>query len=72
MSKEEPKIRHSRQWVLVLVLGIFGVVFGFGAAFVNGLNSQANLRIIIPLFFAGWGIGYLMCVKIIRDLEKKR
>jgi hypothetical protein len=72
MSKEQPKIRHSRQWVLVLVLGIFGVVFGFIAAIINGVNLQANLRIIIPFLFAGWGIGYLMCVKTIRDLEKKR
>jgi len=72
MSDELPRFRRNRQWVLVLVLGIFVSVFGFTVAIINGLDLQSNMSIIIPLFFAGWGIGYLMCVKTIRDLEKKR
>ena len=72
MSDELPSFLHNRQWIIVLVLGIVGAVFGFTVAILSGLNLQSNMSVIIPLFIAGWGIGYLMCVKTIRDLEKKR
>jgi Na+/citrate or Na+/malate symporter len=72
MSNELLSFLHNRQWIIVLVLGIFAAVFGFTVALINGINLQSNMSIIIPILFAGWGIGYLMCVKTIRDLEKKR
>lgn len=73
MSDELPNFLHNRQWVILLVLGIFGVIFGFTwAIIIGGLNLQANMNIVIATFFAGWGFGYLACVKTIRDLEKKR
>ena len=72
MSDELPSFLQNRQWIIVLVLGIVGAVFGFTVAILSGLSLQSNLSIIVPIFFAGWGVGYLVCVKPIRDLEKKR
>ena len=73
-----PNLLHKKQWILVLALGVFLIVFGtFIIAYSiivveHGLFQATAVGFSIPgYFFIGLGMGYIICSGIIRNLEKK-
>jgi uncharacterized membrane protein HdeD (DUF308 family) len=66
----ERKSLYKQEWLVALVLGI--LVFVFGVSFsLYLISGTSNLDALVPIFFAGWGFGYIVCSFTIRKWEKK-
>jgi uncharacterized membrane protein HdeD (DUF308 family) len=59
-----------QEWFLVLIVGICVFVFGVTASLYL-LAGISNLSAFIPIFFAGWGFGYIICSFTLRKWEKR-
>jgi hypothetical protein len=73
-----PDKKHKARWGLVLILGIIlvaiGVFFNVYAIVVvpSSPFPAAGGRYTIPgFFFIGFGMGYMVCTPLIRQLETK-
>jgi uncharacterized membrane protein HdeD (DUF308 family) len=60
----------KQEWFMAMVLGILTFVFGVSFSLYLSTGSS-NLAAIMPIFFAGWGFGYIICSFTIRKWEKK-
>ena len=64
------KSLYKQEWFVALVLGILVFIFGISISLYL-LKGTSNLVALMPMFFAGWGFGYIICSFTIRKYEKK-
>ncbi len=64
------KSLYKQEWFLALVLGILVFVFGVSVSLYL-ISGTSNLDVLVPIFLAGWGFGYIVCSFTIRKWEKR-
>ena len=69
----DPEFLRNRQWKVALVTGIVGIVFGISFILftLTVLQKAFFITFFVPVgyVFIGFGLGYIVCSKVFRELE---